>query len=118
MMDLAAIAAEFTDDPPDQPGGFAHSGIVWRWQPEKEGAAAWFFLVIDGAAADAIRAAAGPRRGFGSIRVRARIGKTDFATSLFPSKEKGGFLLPLKASVRKAERLGEGSTANVTLSLV
>ncbi len=117
MKDLAAIAAEFGDDPEPAPRSFSHSGTVWRWQAEKDGTAAWYFLVIDGSTAEAIRAAAGPRRGFGSVRVMARIGSSCFSTSLFPSKEMGGFLLPLKASVRKAEKLTEGSPVKAGLEL-
>lgn len=117
MTDLAAIAAEFGDDPEPAPRSFTHSGTVWRWQAEKDGTAAWFFLVIDGETAQAIRAAAGPRRGFGSVKVKARIGRTGFATSLFPAKEMGGFLLPLKASLRKAEKLDEGSAATAEIEL-
>lgn len=117
MKDLAAIAAQFGDDPEPVARSFTHNGTVWRWQPEKDGTAAWFFLVIDGTTAEAVRAAAGPRRGFGSVRVKARVGSSSFSTSLFPSKEMGGFLLPLKASVRKAEKLAEGSAVTAELEL-
>lgn len=117
MRDLAAIAAEFGDDPEPTPRIFTHSGTVWRWQAEKDGTAAWFFLVIDGDTAQAIRAVAGPRRGFGSVKVKAQVGRSAFATSIFPSKEMGGFLLPLKASVRKAEKLDDGSPVTARIEL-
>jgi hypothetical protein len=120
MTDFEAIAAAFGDDPgaASTPRVFAHTGPVWRWKSANGDApAAWFFVTIDGETAAAIRRAAGPRRGFGSIRVKARIGGSDFATSLFPAKELNGFLLPVKGSVRKAEGLAEGSIAAVALEL-
>jgi hypothetical protein len=54
---------------------------------------------------------AGPRRtGFGSLRVTARIGGTAWETSIFPAAGLKSYLLPVKAAVRKAERLTEGKT--------
>lgn len=95
---------------------------LWRWQPAAA-PAAWFFLTIAGEAADGIRLAAmsgqwlDGRRGFGSARVRAAIGDTQWSTSVFPHRESGGWLLPVKAAVRKAEGLAEGDEVAVTVSL-
>lgn len=55
-------------------------------------------------------------RGFGSIRVKAKIGKSEFRTSIFPTKE-GNYLLPIKAEVRKMEEIGAGDTVRVRLTL-
>jgi Domain of unknown function (DUF1905) len=119
LTDLAAIAAEFGDDPEfaSRSREIIHTGQVWRWTSAKgDATAAWYFLTIIGEAANIIRATAGPRRGFGSVRVKARIGNTDFATSLFPQKEVDGFILPLKSQVRRAEGLDEGDEVTVTLT--
>ena len=56
----------------------------------------------------------GNSRGFGSLKVVATIGGTTFKTSVFPSKETG-WLLPVKASVRKAEGLTEGEAVELAL---
>jgi len=45
------------------------------------------------------------KRGFGSVRVNVTIGGSTWKTSLFPSKELGHYVLPIKASIRKAEAL-------------
>ncbi len=58
----------------------------------------------------------GQRRGWGSIRVTATIGETSWQTSMFPSKESGGYLLPVKAAVRKAEGLTAGDEIAVRLA--
>ena len=95
---------------------------LWRWQ-SAAAPAAWFFVTIAGEAADGIRLAAisgqwlNGRKGFGSARVDARIGDTRWKTSVFPHKESGGWLLPVKAMVRKAEGLAEGDQVTVTVSL-
>ncbi|WP_416908213.1 MAG: DUF1905 domain-containing protein [Polymorphobacter sp.] len=96
------------------------TGPLWLWRGKaKDGTPssnAWHFLTIEGDAAEAIRAAApGRAAAWGSVPVAATIGNTSWQTSVFPSKEAGGYLLPIKASVRKAERLSEGDIIRVTL---
>jgi hypothetical protein len=53
--------------------------------------------------------------GCGFIPVVARIGTTSWQTSLFPKD--GGYLVPVKASTRKAEKLELGDTVEVILSV-
>ena len=96
-----------------------HTGPLWRWITPSA-PAAWFFVTIDGAAGEALSGTAimrrleGNSRGFGSLKVAATIGDTAFKTSVFPSKETG-WLLPVKAAVRKAERLSEGDQVTLVL---
>ena len=98
-----------------------HTGPLWRWT-SPTAPAAWHFLTVDGAAGDALSATALMRRmeksigGFGSLKVTATLGDSTFKTSLFPSKELG-WLLPVKASVRKAEGVSEGDVVTVMLEL-
>ncbi len=95
-----------------------HTGPLWRWSGGNGGA--WHFVSIDGAAGEALSATALMRRlektlgGFGSLKVQARIGDSRFATSVFPSKSEG-WILPVKASVRRAEDLAEGDAVSVSL---
>ncbi len=97
-----------------------HTGTLWRWTGGSGGS--WHFLTIDGAAGEALSGTALMRRmertlgGFGSLKVTATIGESTFKTSLFPSKELG-WLLPVKASVRKAEGIGEGDEVVVVLEV-
>jgi hypothetical protein len=53
--------------------------------------------------------------GWGAIPVTARIGGTDFTTSLFPKGE--FYLVPVKDAVRKAEHLSLGDVVTVTILL-
>ncbi len=96
-----------------------HTGRLWRWSGAGNGGS-WHFLTIDGAAGEALSGTALMRRmegtigGFGSLKVTARIGESSFKTSVFPSKDEG-WVLPVKASVRKAEGLAEGDAVEVLL---
>jgi hypothetical protein len=119
--DLAAIAAEFGDDPgaATETRVIDHTGPLWRWKSQKTDApAAWFFITIDGDAAVRIKSSLAQRGGFGSIKVSAQIGATVFQTSLFPANDVQGYMLPVKAAVRKAEMLSEGGTVELTLTLL
>lgn len=99
-----------------------HSGALWRWTGGATGGN-WHFITIDGAAGEALSALAlmrrleGMSRGFGSLKVTAQIGDTRFATSVFPSKSEAGWLLPVKASVRRAEDLNAGDAVAVFLEV-
>ena len=96
------------------------TGPLWRWTGGANGT--WHFLTIGGEAGEALSATALMRRleksigGFGSLKVQARIGDSRFATSVFPSKSEG-WILPVKASVRKAEGIGEGDAVEVVLEV-
>ena len=91
------------------------TGPLVKWSGEK---ASWFFVILTGDVVGEIHyAAMGHTGGFGSVKVRATIGDTTWETSVFPSKESGGFVLPVKAAVRKAESLTEGDTVSLTLHI-
>jgi hypothetical protein len=102
-------------------GSWTFTGPLWLWRGKAQDgtptSTAWHFVTIDGVVADGIRAAApGRSAAWGSVYVQVTVGKTHWQTSVFPSKEVAGYLLPIKASVRKAEKLVEGD--QVTLQLV
>ena len=81
------------------------------------------FVAVTGAAADAVaghelerRLELGKRRGFGSVKVAVRLGDSRWETSLFPQKS-GGWFLPIKKPVRRAEGLNYGDMIEVELEL-
>ncbi|MEY5007078.1 MAG: hypothetical protein RL764_394 [Pseudomonadota bacterium] len=94
---------------------------LWSWASGNNGGN-WHFLTIAGEAAEDIKTTAIMRRlegeqprGWGAIRVSATIGDTSWQTSIFPSRENGGYLLPIKAAVRNAEGLVAGDEVTVHL---
>ncbi len=102
----------------DETDSFQVTAPLWLWRPDKPGTAAWHFVTVDAQTATEIRyAALGRTGGFGSVRVSARIGRTSWQTSLFPHRESGGFLLPMKADVRKREGIAAGDEVTVMLTV-
>ena len=94
---------------------FTFSAELWEWAAET---GSWHFLTLPQDMSEDIKAfASESRRGFGSVRVRVEIGDTAWTTSIFPSKERGAFILPVKAAVRKAEGLAKGDKANVRIEI-
>jgi hypothetical protein len=88
------------------------SGPIWYWR----GPAPWFFVTIPDEQSHAIKAISQMvTYGWGVIPVTARIGRTTYTTSLFPKD--GLYALPVKANVRKAERIDEGDVVSVRLTV-
>ncbi len=80
-----------------------------------DGDAPWHFVTVPVEVADDIAAAAEPKA-FGSVPVRVRIGGSSWETSLFPDKQRGSYVLPVKRSVREAESIADGDVVTVELS--
>ena len=79
--------------------------------------ASWHFLTIPEEQSGEIRAQAfGIPRGFGSVGVEARIGDVTWRTSVFPQKS-GGYILPVKAEVRRKVGIAAGDEVTITLEL-
>jgi len=53
--------------------------------------------------------------GWGMVPAQVRIGDTGWTTSLWPRA--GGFVVPLKGAIRRAERIHEGDIVEVTLTI-
>lgn len=72
--------------------------------------AAWHFITVPKDVSDRIKTTYGDMaRGWGSLPIKASIGKTAWKTSIFPDKKLGAYLLPVKADVRKKEKLESGN---------
>ena len=89
---------------------------VFRWDARDD--AAWFFTAVPPELSDDIREVPRPYRGFGSVRVRARIGASEWTTSIFPDSKSGSYVLPLKKRVRDAEGIAEGSLVVVRIDVL
>lgn len=89
---------------------FAGRVIEWR------GPSPYYFVPVpDEESADIREVAAMATYGWGVIPVEARIGEVAFETSLFPKD--GGYLLPLRDSVRRKESLALGDVVSVRLTV-
>jgi len=87
-------------------------GEIWFWQ----GPAPWFFVTVPAKQCGDLQTLSGSvTYGWGMIPARIRIGETQWTTSLFPKD--GRYIVPIKASVRKAEKLEEGDTVRLNLEI-
>lgn len=92
-----------------------------RWQGDR---GTYHLLVITGAPAEALamharlqRLEFGRQRGFGSVKVMALIGDTEWSTSVFPQKQSAEWVLLVSRKVMLAEGLAEGSAVSLQLEL-
>ena len=89
------------------------------WNAESMGA--WHFVTLPREVSDEIREisdAAGPRRGFGSVRVEVTVGATSWLTSVFPEGDTKCYVLPMKKSVRLAEDIELGDIVEVSVHVL
>jgi Domain of unknown function (DUF1905) len=93
---------------------YRFSGELWQY----DGEAPWCFVTLPVELSDNLRAEhSAVATAFGSVEVSVTVGNTRWATSLFPDKSLGSYLLPVKKSVRTAEGLEIGSIVEVQLEI-
>ena len=84
--------------------------IQWR------GPAPYYFVPVPEPLCEDLRVAARDvSYGWGVIPVTVQIGGTSWTTSLFPKD--GGYLVPVKDAVRRAERLQLGDNVAIELTI-
>jgi Domain of unknown function (DUF1905) len=91
------------------------TATLWRWSGE---GGSWHFITIPEEISGEFRAQSLLHRGgFGSVRVEASIGDVTWRTSVFPQKS-GGYILPVKADVRKRANIDDGDEVNLKLEIL
>ena len=91
------------------------TGPLWLWSG---GQGSWHFLTVPEEQAAEFRAEGFARRGgFGSVRVEAHINGISWRTSVFPQKS-GGYILPVKAKVRRDAGVAAGDEVTVELKIL
>lgn len=97
---------------------FEFVGECWLWQAEK---GSWHFITLPQDKSEEIKYfnenMHEKQRGWGAVRVLATIGDTCWETSIFPASQLGAYILPVKADVRKKERISAGSQVKARLKI-
>lgn len=88
---------------------FAGEVVEWR------GPAPFFFVALPPDAADLVDEVKADVVYWGVVPVRARIGDTEFTTSMFPREDT--WFLPVKDAVRRAEGIELGEVVGVRLQV-
>ena len=92
------------------------TSLLWIWKGEAAGR--WYFITVPEEHSAEIKAHAfGSPRGFGSVKVEAKIDDVSWRTSIFPLNS-GGYLLPVKKEVRCRANIGAGDEVTVELELL
>lgn len=95
---------------------FKMESRVWLWPGEN---ASWHFVSIDKKQSAEIKELYGKQvRGFRSIPVMVKMGKSEWKTSIFPDSKSGMYLLPLKAKVRQAEGVFVGDVVKYSIEIL
>ena len=91
---------------------FKSKVIIWRsgnYEPGDEKGAWRFARVPENISAKIKEMQQGKlRRGWGAVYARARIGKSEWVTSVFPNRHSNTYILPLKKQIRYEENLYDG----------
>ncbi|WP_249171851.1 DUF1905 domain-containing protein [Erythrobacter sp. JK5] len=92
-----------------------------RWQGDR---GTYHLVQFEGSDAEALamharlhRLEFGKQRGFGSVKVTARIGDTEWKSSVFPQDKQSEWILLVSKKVMRAEDLAEDDRVTVTLTL-
>lgn len=99
---------------------YTFSTVLWRW----EGHAVWYFLTVPLDVTEEIDARYGHQKsGFRSLPVHVAIGSSTWESSIFKDasvlgdEATGLYLIPVKSSVRKQERIDADDSVQVTLRM-
>ncbi len=85
---------------------------LWKYQAK----AAWYFVNLPKEESIQIKYRnVLNTRGWGSLRVTVTIGDTTWQTSIFRDSKNDCYILPIKAEVRKIEKLQEGNLIDLSL---
>ncbi len=91
---------------------FEFAGEVWEWR----GPAPYHFVSVPEDLCDEVRSAGElVSYGWGMVPVTLRIGGTEWTTSLWPKD--GGYVVPLKDKVRRAETVELGDVVTVSMEI-
>ena len=91
---------------------FSFKALLWKY----DGPAGWCFVTIPKTTAKRIRAQhLSSEEGWGRLKTTARVGDTQWKTSIWFDTKASSYLLPIKTEIRKKEKLAIGSFVSVEL---
>lgn len=97
------------------PDGWEFESALFQWEASHQ---LMVLAALPEKASDDIDAAVPLKGGFGSVRVRVRIGTSTWSTSVFPDSKRGCYIVPVKAEVRRREGVDLGDTVRIRIELL
>lgn len=87
---------------------------VWLYP----GMVGWHFINLPKKQSEEIKNKFGKNaRGWGSLPVIVKVGKTSWKTSIFPDKKSETYLLPIKSEVRRKEKILKGNIRTLVITI-
>ena len=87
---------------------------IWKY----DGSGGWHFVTVPKILSNKIRKNhAIDEEGWGRLKTIAKIGECEWKTSIWYDSKSGGYLLPIKASIRKSAGLKENTRVAAILKL-
>ncbi len=99
---------------------FKSKVIIWReGYQDKDDSGLWRFARVPEDISDKIKEMQKGRlrRGWGAIYAKAKVGKSEWVTSIFPDRHSTTYILPLKKQIRYAENLYDGIDINISIAI-
>jgi len=91
-------------------------GKMFLWSADSK--TSRHFLPVDKSVAAKIKANFGRYAvGFGSLPVRARVGDSEWLTSIFPDSKTNTYVLPVKKKIRKDQSIKAGDNVRFTIKI-
>jgi hypothetical protein len=91
---------------------FKFDADVWQYK----GPAGWWFISLPNTLSEDIRSIfKSEEEGWGRLKVTAQIGNTEWKTAIWYDTKLRCYILPLKAEVRKKEKIELGNTPTTTI---
>lgn len=93
---------------------YSFKASVWKY----DGEAAWHFVSLTKPISDEIREHfKSLEEGWGRLKVKAQIGNTLWDTAIWFDTKADTYILPLKAEIRKKEKISEGDLVKVKVMI-
>ncbi len=98
---------------------FKSKVIVWKSGYDKDDSGAWRFARVPEDISLKIKEMQKGRlrRGWGAVYAKAKVGKSEWVTSIFPDRHSATYILPLKKQIRYEENLYDGAEFKFFISI-
>ncbi|MFM7300603.1 MAG: DUF1905 domain-containing protein, partial [Crocinitomicaceae bacterium] len=93
---------------------YQFSAVVWQYSQT----GGWYFVSLPNDLATEIRELFKTQEeGWGRMKARAKIGEIEWITAIWFDRKLGTYLLPIKAEIRKKEKIEVGSILKIEVLL-
>ncbi len=93
---------------------YSAKASIWKY----EGKAGWYFITLPVNLSNKIRKNHGmSEEGWGRLKALARVGETEWQTSIWYDTKAKAYLLPIKSTVRKSQKLKQGDKISVVITI-